>query len=101
MKTITTFQFMFVAFMAVVLSTLSARPTQAWSSVIVSIAILFLAIAALLACVRRDRSRTALTGFAVFGWAYVLLGVGPKFDCVDSPMLTNVVLKEGFLSLTG
>jgi hypothetical protein len=99
MKTIAIRQLMFVVFMVAVISALSTRPTQAGSSVIISLTVFFLAIAALQACVRRDNRRAAWTGFAIFGWAYVLVGVGPKFDCLDSPMLTNLLLKEAFLFL--
>jgi hypothetical protein len=97
MKKITIRQLMFVVFMVAVLLTLGTRPSQAWSSVIISITVFFLATAALLACVRRDKNRIAWTGFAIFGWAYVIIGIGPKFDCLDSPMITNAVLRELFL----
>lgn len=89
---------LFVMVIALILF-LFTRPTQAWSSALITMTILLLSVAATRACIRVDSERAAWIGFAIFGWAYLIVGVGPKFDCLDSPMLTNVLLKELFLRL--
>jgi hypothetical protein len=80
--------------LAAVLFSSRYYPSQTWTSSVTSLTIISMATGALLAFVRHGRSRTAWTGFSVFGWAYLVLGVGPRFDALDSPILTSLILKE-------
>lgn len=87
--------------MVVLAMALSActRPTQAWSSIIVSLTLFFLAISSLFACLKVGKGGAGWLGFAIFGWTYLIMGVGPRFECIESPMLTHAILKELFLRL--
>ena len=51
----------------------SSISDQIWASTIYTVTAFFMTAGTLMAFVRRGRERTVWTGFAVFGWAYLLL----------------------------
>ncbi len=66
-----------------------------WESTIYSLTAFIMTTATLLAFVRRGRERMAWTGFAVFGWAYLLLLGFERFQFGQKPkLLTTWILYE-------
>jgi len=51
-----------------------------WSSGLFTVTITLLCTAVLQVCQRRGVVRSCWLGFAVFGWAYIIMGTGPLLD---------------------
>lgn len=58
-----------------------------WAHATLSLTLLALLTAILGAAIRRGRSRAFWLGFAVFGWTYLVLAIGPWFKTEISPHL--------------
>jgi hypothetical protein len=69
--------------------------TSLWAVTSFSLAVVILATAILGAVFRRDRRRVYWTGFAVFGWGYLVLCFAPWFEERVGPhLLTTIVLED-------
>lgn len=70
--------------------------TSLWASVIVTVAVLILGFAVVLAVVARRKWRYFWIGFAVFGVGYMLLSFHPWFSNVGGRLLTTRLLAHGW-----
>jgi hypothetical protein len=88
-----------ILYMAIGLAALSSPRSslsdRVWASTIYTVTAFFMMTGTLLAFVRHGRDRTAWTGFAVFGWAYlVLLGFQDWSDAPRTPLVTTGITRE-------
>ena len=68
-----------VLFASVALASLRAS-TDAWDSGVLGLTLLTLLTAVLLAVHRTDRRRAYWSGFALFGWAYLIVSLSPPIE---------------------
>jgi hypothetical protein len=73
---------------------LNPRDARIWESTIYTLTGFLVATATLLAFDRRGRERMKWTGFAVFGWGYLVLGFEAFSPAKRPDLLTTWVIKE-------
>jgi hypothetical protein len=88
-----------ILYVAIGLAALSSPKSsisdQVWASTIYTVTAFFMTAGTLMAFIRHGRARTVWTGFAVFGWAYLLLlgfqdwSVAPR-----TPLVTRRISRE-------
>jgi hypothetical protein len=71
-----------------------AEPTKIWASVLFTLALIAFGVAALAAVFSRGSDQVSYTGFAFFGWAYLLLAFGPCFCAEVRPHLPTTWIIE-------
>ncbi len=94
-------QLMIIVFVSALLIVSAIKPEKYLTSAFVTMTMTIMATAALKAIVCHDKYHRLWAGFAVFSCSYVVLGVGPKFDAIDTPLLTTEILKELYFGVTG
>jgi hypothetical protein len=73
----------------------SSLSDQIWASTIYTVTAFFMTAGTLMAFVRRGRERTVWTGFAVFGWPYLLLlGFQAWSVTPRTPLVTTWISRE-------
>ncbi len=76
------------------------QSTRIWVSTVYTLTGFFMAIATLMAFLRRGREQAAWTGFAVFGWVYLfLLGFQDSSGFPETRLLTSWIVHELFESV--
>jgi hypothetical protein len=82
-----------VAFVALAFASL-IRPSYLWISIVWTAAIGFLAISVVAAVARRGESRCFWASFALFGWGYMALTLGPWFEDRTGELLATRLLLD-------
>jgi hypothetical protein len=75
--------------------------SDAWDSGVLAIVLLTLLVAVLLAVHRSDRARAYWLGFALFGWAYFLVGLIPSIEARLGTTRGLAVLASGLSGTMG
>jgi hypothetical protein len=68
--------------------------SDVWVKVIVTVTVLALLIASVGSIYLPTRSRAFAGGFAIFGWAYLLLAQGPWLESLKPQLATTVALNK-------
>src|SRR5690349_20814242 len=70
-----------------------ARPTDLWAGVMLLVTLALLGFSLLAVLNRREGQRAFWQGFAIFGWGYLILTLGPWFkDFVGPGLATHQAL---------
>jgi hypothetical protein len=76
-----------VALIAAILLAARQPPNEAWANSVFSASLLMLGLAATGAIFLQGRKRAYWAGFALFGWMYLVLVMGPWFEVKIAPLL--------------